>query len=45
MSQYLSAIGEYELLTAELEVELAQRIEAGAGAEVRLEEGRFEGKA
>ena len=44
VSQYLSAIGEYELLTAQLEVELAQKIEAGAGAEARLEEGSFEGK-
>jgi RNA polymerase primary sigma factor len=45
VSQYLTAIGEYDLLTAQLEVELAQRIEAGAGAETRLEEGSFEGKA
>ena len=44
MSQYLSAIGEYDLLTAELEVEFAQKIEAGAGAKARLEEGSFEGK-
>jgi RNA polymerase primary sigma factor len=45
VSQYLSAIGEYELLTAELEVEFAQKIEAGNGAKARLEEGSFEGKA
>ncbi len=39
VSQYLTAIGEYDLLTAELEVELAQRIEAGEVAKARLEEG------
>jgi len=43
VSQYLTAIGAYELLTAQLEVELAQRIEAGAGAKARLEEGSFKG--
>ena len=41
VSQYLSSIGEYDLLTAELEVELAQKIEAGEGANARLEEGSF----
>ena len=45
VSQYLTAIGEYELLTAELEVEFAQKIEAGQDAAVRLEEGDFKGKA
>ncbi|HSG78612.1 MAG TPA: sigma-70 family RNA polymerase sigma factor [Acidimicrobiia bacterium] len=45
VSQYLTAIGEYELLTAELEVEFAQKIEAGEEAVVRLEEGDFKGKA
>ena len=44
VSQYLSAVGGYDLLTAELEVEFAQKIEAGLGAEARLEEHRFEGK-
>ena len=43
VSQYLTSIGEYELLTAQLEVELAQKIEAGKGAEARLEEGSFKG--
>ena len=38
VSQYLTAIGEYELLTAELEVEFAQKIEAGEDAQRRLEE-------
>ena len=44
VSQYLSAIGGYELLTAELEVELAQKMEAGEGAKARLDEGSFTGK-
>jgi RNA polymerase primary sigma factor len=45
VSQYLTAIGEYELLTAELEVEFAQKIEAGEEAAARLEEGDFKTKA
>jgi len=44
VSQYLTAIGEYELLTAELEVEFAQKIEAGEEAATRLEEGDYKGK-
>ncbi len=44
VSQYLTAIGEYELLTAELEVEFAQKIEAGEEAAARLEEGDYKGK-
>jgi len=44
VSQYLTAIGEYELLTAELEVEFAQKIEAGEDAAERLEEGDYKGK-
>jgi RNA polymerase primary sigma factor len=45
VSQYLTAIGEYELLTAELEVEFAQKIETGEDAAERLEKGDFKGKA
>jgi RNA polymerase primary sigma factor len=44
VSQYLSAIGEYDLLTAEQEVELAQMIEAGEGALSRLEKSDFDSK-
>ncbi|MDQ3782231.1 MAG: sigma-70 family RNA polymerase sigma factor [Actinomycetota bacterium] len=44
VSQYLTAIGEYELLTAEKEVDYAQKIEAGQDAMAKLEAGRFEGK-
>ena len=39
VSQYLTAIGEYDLLTAEQEVELAQRIETGEDAAEKLENG------
>jgi RNA polymerase primary sigma factor len=45
VSQYLTAIGEYELLTAELEVEFAQKIEAGEEAAARLEKRDYKGKA
>ncbi len=44
VSQYLTAIGEYDLLTAELEVEFAQKIEAGQTAFDRLETKQFKGK-
>ncbi len=45
VSQYLTAIGEYELLTAEKEVDYAQKIEAGQDAVEKLEKGSFKGKA
>ena len=45
VSQYLTAIGEYELLTAETEVDFAQKIEAGQTARNRLDEGKFKGRA
>jgi RNA polymerase primary sigma factor len=38
VSQYLTAIGEYDLLTAELEVEFAQKIEGGEEAQRRLDQ-------
>jgi RNA polymerase primary sigma factor len=44
VSQYLTAIGEYELLTAEKEVEYAQKIEAGQDAATKLEAGKFSSK-
>ena len=44
VSQYLTAIGEYDLLTAELEVEFAQKIEAGEEAQRRLDDGRLSSK-
>jgi len=41
VSQYLTAIGEYDLLTAEMEVEFAQKIEAGEDAAKRLKNKDF----
>lgn len=39
LGQYLAGIGNYELLNAEQEVELAQKMEAGNDARARLESG------
>ena len=44
VSQYLTAIGEYDLLTAEMEVEFAQKIEAGQDAAERLENKEYKTK-
>ncbi|MDP8959168.1 MAG: sigma-70 family RNA polymerase sigma factor [Actinomycetota bacterium] len=43
VAQYLDGVGEYELLTAEQEVELAQEMEAGEAARRRLESGDHAG--
>jgi RNA polymerase sigma factor (sigma-70 family) len=45
VSLYLESVGRHDLLTADDEIELAQRIEAGEEARRRLEEGRHEGPA
>jgi RNA polymerase primary sigma factor len=45
VSQYLTAIGEYELLTAENEVDYAQKIEAGQAAASKLDNKQFSSKA
>ncbi len=44
VSQYLTAIGEYDLLTAEMEVEFAQKIEAGQEAAERLDNKDYKTK-
>jgi RNA polymerase primary sigma factor len=43
VSQYLAGIGQYELLTAEQEFELARNMESGEEARRRLEAGEFKG--
>jgi len=45
VSQYLTAIGEYELLTAEKEVDYAQKIESGQTAQDRLDAAEYKGRA
>ncbi len=44
VAQYLSSVGGYELLTARQEVELAQQMESGAAAAMRLDAYDYQGK-
>ena len=45
VAQYLSAISETDLLDAQQEVELAQLMEGGRQAEMKLEEGEYESRS
>ena len=45
VSLYLESVGRHDLLTADDEIDLAQKIEAGEAARERLEHGMFDGPA